>query len=69
MAKKSLAGKQYALACGMQKIHYNNLTNSLVLHVVTANSEEEAKGIAIEQAMKVKPGFSIYEVLCIPIEE
>jgi len=57
MAKKSLTGKQYALACGMKKINDNNLTNSLTLHVVTANSKEEAKGIAIEQAMIVKPGF------------
>ena len=62
-------GAWYAIACGLVRNTGTQNTNSLTLHTCFAESEEEAKGSAIIEALKVKPGFAVWEVICLKLPE
>lgn len=64
-----LEGDLYTVACGLSKHEGLQYITSLTLHVRFAASEDEAKGAAVAEALKMKPGFSVHEVLCLKIEQ
>lgn len=59
--------KQYAVACSMTTNAGSNYLHTTTLHINEAESLEEAKGLAIDSAMEMKPGFAVAQVVATEI--
>jgi hypothetical protein len=59
----------YAAACHLTKSDGWTHTCATSLHLVPAGSEDEARGIAVERAMKMNPDFAVTTVLVTPCEK
>lgn len=57
----------YAVACSLSKTDGNEYTTTVTLHTRFAATEDEAKGSAVAEALKIKPGFGVTEVLCLQV--
>lgn len=55
--------RQYAVACSMAKKDGGTYSHTTTLHIIEATSLEEAKGLAIDSAMEMKPGFAVAQVV------
>ena len=64
----SVSGRtQYAVACSMVKEGNRIYTHTTTLHINFADSEDAAMGMAIESAMKMRPGFAVAHVVATEI--
>lgn len=59
--------KQYAVACSMVKNDGGTYSHTTTLHINEAQSLQEAKGLAIDSAMEMKPGFAVAQVVATEI--
>ena len=55
--------KDYALSVLLEKNEGSIRSMTHTLHVFSANSEDEAKGMAFEKALKVKKDFSVLSII------
>lgn len=61
--------KQYAVACSMAKQDAGTYSHTTTLHINEASSLDEAKGMAIEKAMEMKPGLAVAQVVATEIPQ
>lgn len=61
--------ERYAVSCLLIGSDEKGYVFSGTLHIISANSENEAKGIAVEYANKNKPNLGVHGVFCIKINE
>lgn len=61
--------KLYAVACAMAKQNAGKYLHTTTLHINEAVSIEEAKGLAIDSAMEMQPGYMVAHVVATEIPQ
>jgi len=59
--------RRWAVALNMQKEHVDRTEMILRLSVVSAESEDEARGKAVQSAMAVNAGFAVSDIVLMEI--
>lgn len=66
--RKSANKRLYAVACSLVRVDGDEYTHNISLHTIFAATEAEARGVAVTDALKRKPGFSIGDIVCLEVE-